>query len=83
MPVYPYTCAACGWQDDKIVELLSRDYVACPRCEALMTRRLSAPLFRIAGRVTPGGGPDKFTADALGIPLKDLPSGLKTPEPRG
>jgi hypothetical protein len=43
-----------------------------------MERLLAAPLFKIGGKVTPGGGPDKFTADMLGIPLKELPSGLKT-----
>lgn len=43
-----------------------------------MQRMVSAPLFKFAGRVTPGGGPDRLTADMLGIPLKELPDGLKT-----
>jgi hypothetical protein len=54
------------------------DTVRCTGCQAEMRRILSAPLFRFAGRVVSGGGPDRFTADVLGVPLKDLPAGLKT-----
>jgi hypothetical protein len=43
-----------------------------------MVRELSAPHFKFKGVVTKDGGPDKFTADMLGIPLHDLPEGLKT-----
>jgi hypothetical protein len=43
-----------------------------------MQRLLGAPLFRFKGRVTPGGGPDKFTADMLGMRLDELPAGLRT-----
>ena len=47
-------------------------------CNKPMQKVIGAPLFKFAGRVTPGGGPDRFTADMLGIPLKELPEGLKT-----
>lgn len=78
MPTYDYHCAACGWHGEQVVPIASRNYVACPNCEALLTKKLAAPLFRFKGVVTPGGGPDKFTADMLGIPLHDLPAGLKS-----
>jgi hypothetical protein len=40
-------------------------------------KKLAAPMGRMWGVVPKGGGPDRFTADALGIPLKDLPKDLK------
>lgn len=77
MPVYQYRCT-CGHSDERILGVYDRDNQVCPGCMRTMERQLSAPLFRFAGRVAPGGGPDKFTADMLGIPLHDLPSGLRT-----
>lgn len=94
MPTYACVCNACDWRGDRIASIAERDEIPCPRgCSVIddfdaddnaievplfMVRELAAPLFKFAGRVTPGGGPDRFTADMLGVPLKELPSGLRT-----
>ena len=49
----------------------------CERCGDPLIRTIHAVPGKIAGRIAQGGGPDRFTADMLGIPLKELPSGLK------
>lgn len=76
MPIYGYHCLGCGGTEDRNVPIADRNDQFC--CGAPMIREVSAARFRFAGRVTPGGGPDKFTADMLGIPLHDLPAGLRT-----
>ena len=81
MPTYSYRCPARP--DDlleRVVPIAERDEQYCEICGIRLVRGISSPIFKFAGRVTPGGGPDRFTADMLGIPLKDLPDGLKTPE---
>ena len=77
MPTYEYRCANCGGTFEFVVPIAERGGQKCPRCETPLDRLLAAPLFKFAGRVTPGGGPDRFTADMIGVPLKDLPSGLR------
>ena len=78
MPVYGYICL-CGANADMVRRVNERDMLPrCVNCNREMQRELSAPLFRFAGRIVEGGGPDRFTADVLGIPLKELPEGLKT-----
>ena len=77
MPTYDYRCVTCGWHNALLVTIIDRDGVQCPRCGGNLHRLVGAPLFRFAGVPTKGGGPDKFTADMLGLPLKDLPEGLK------
>ena len=77
MTIYSYRCPNCGDAEERNVPMDERDLQLCG-CGNCTVRQLGAPRFRFAGRVTPGGGPDKFTADVLGIPLHDLPSGLKT-----
>lgn len=77
MPIYAYKCT-CGFEGDLMVTVENRDQAYCPVCLRSPQRQLAAPHFKFMGVVTKGGGPDKFTADMLGIPLHDLPSGLKT-----
>lgn len=77
MPVYGFRCDDCGRTEDHILPVAMRDQGILCGCGYVMTRQLAAPLFRFYGKVTPGGGMDKFTADMLGIPLKELPPGLK------
>lgn len=78
MPTYGYACV-CGALQDVVRPISERNNpVICTGCEQEMQRQLDAPLFKFMGRVTPGGGPDRFTADALGIPLKELPTGLRS-----
>lgn len=76
MPVYEYRCK-CGSRD-LIRRINDRDApLLCTTCGERLERQVAAPMGRIAGRVPQGGGMDRFTADMLGIPLKELPSGLK------
>jgi putative FmdB family regulatory protein len=77
MPVYDYKCWNCEKLHERVTAMSERDLQQCD-CGVHMTRLLGAPLFRFKGRVTPGGGPDKFTADMLGMRLDELPSGLRT-----
>ena len=79
MPIYDCFCGECGWRGERTSTIADRDSLPCPRCDTLvpLQRLIASPLFKFAGRVTPGGGPDRFTADMIGVPLKDLPSGLR------
>ncbi len=79
MPTYDFFCPECRMEETRVVPVDERDSQWCPYCyRRCLERRLSAPLFKFAGQVTPGGGPDRFTADMLGIPLAELPEGLKS-----
>ena len=78
MPTYTYLCDACGHgPEDRIVPIANRTDQRCSKCFRLLRRLISAPVVRT--RPPKDGGPDRFTADALGIPLKELPPGLRTP----
>ena len=79
MPLYDFFCPGCQWEGERNVPIAGRDQALCPDCSTRLDRLLSAPMGRIAGRTLPGGGPDRFTADVLGISdLRDLPEGLRT-----
>ena len=78
MPLYEYVCVKCNVTTERNVWVRDRD-TQRHLCGTKLFRSLSAPAFKFAGRVVKGGGPDRFTADTLGIPLKDLPDSLKTP----
>lgn len=82
MPTYAYRCPNCKCPIERVVPITRRDLQTCGVCGSKLNRELAAPLFKISGRVTPGGGPDKFTADMLGLPLKELPEGLRTEKER-
>jgi putative FmdB family regulatory protein len=83
MPTYSYNCKNCNIFVERVMPIARRDTAqTCSICGGLLSRLLAAPLFKISGRVTPGGGPDKFTADMLRVPLKDLPKGLRTEKER-
>ena len=76
MPTYGMACV-CGQERDIVCAVADRDSPVACDCGRLMARQLSSPLFKFKGQVTPGGGPDRFTADMLDIPLKELPAGLR------
>lgn len=77
MPTYGYACV-CGMKQDVVRPIAERnDPVECTACQREMQRQLDAPMGRIWGVVPQGGGMDRFTADALGIPVKELPPGLR------
>ena len=78
MPTYTYECEACGKPHDRVVPVDERDFQYCGVCDKQLFRRVAGPMFVIKGRVSQGGGPDRFVADQLGIPLGELPEGLKT-----
>jgi putative FmdB family regulatory protein len=78
MPIYDYHCAWCEKEEERMVAVEDRDSQWCPSCGCKLFRLPAAPMGRMAGVIPQGGGPDKFTADMLGVPLKDLPPGLKT-----
>jgi putative FmdB family regulatory protein len=79
MPTYTYVCGYCGHgPEDRLVPIAKRAEQRCSKCGQRMRRRISAPAVRT--RPPKDGGPDRFTADMLGIPLKELPLGLRTKE---
>lgn len=78
MPIYDYYCDPCGRTEEITSSIEDRDGQWCHECGGKLRRLLAAPMGKMAGQVARGGGPDRFTADMLGIPLKDLPKGLKT-----
>ena len=51
MPIYAFTCAACGHSFDRLQKLSDADPVVCPSCgtEGRIHRQLTAPQFRLAG----------------------------------
>ncbi len=77
MPTYDYRCPNCGTRHSLVRRIAERDELPTCDCGREMERMIGAPLLKFAGRITPGGGPDRFTADMLGIPLKELPGSLK------
>ena len=50
MPIYAFQCQACGHQFDRLQKLSDADPTQCPECaQAAVTRKLTAPSFRLAG----------------------------------
>jgi putative FmdB family regulatory protein len=50
MPIYAFTCDACGHQFDRLQKLSDPDPSACPACgKPAVRRQLTAPSFRLAG----------------------------------
>jgi putative FmdB family regulatory protein len=78
MPTYEYSCDLCGEVSQRNVRVAYRRMQSCNACHAPLRLIIYAVPGKIVGKAVEGGGPDRFTADALGIPLKELPSGLRT-----
>ena len=74
MPTYSYKCKPCGWTGDLYTPVAYRDLETCPVCSVKLTRVVTAARIKNTSR----NDADQFTADALGIPVNELPSGLKT-----
>ncbi|MCR6497287.1 zinc ribbon domain-containing protein [Thermomonas sp. S9] len=51
MPIYAFTCDACGHAFDRLQKLSDADPSACPACgvQGRVHRQLTAPQFRLAG----------------------------------
>ena len=78
MPIYDYLCDNCAWREERRIPLAAYNEAQyCSKCGAPTTRQISAVYGKMAGTVLQGGGPDRFTADMLGIKTGDLPGYLK------
>lgn len=50
MPIYGFTCDACGHQFDRLQKIADPDPTTCPECSQESVRRqVTAPSFRLAG----------------------------------
>lgn len=50
MPIYAFSCDACGHEFDRLQKLSDPDPEACPDCgKPGVRRKLTAPSFRLAG----------------------------------
>ncbi len=50
MPIYEFQCASCGAVFDRLQKLSDSDPTDCPSCDKpQISRRLTAPSFRLAG----------------------------------
>src|SRR4249919_4271260 len=50
MPIYAFTCTACGHDYDRLQKMSDPDPAACPQCGAdAVKRQLTAPSFRLSG----------------------------------
>ena len=51
MPIYAFTCNACGHSFDRLQKLSDADPSTCPACgvDGAVRRQLTAPQFRLAG----------------------------------
>lgn len=51
MPIYAFTCAACGHQFDRLQKMSDPDPDTCLACAASgeVSRQVTAPSFRLAG----------------------------------
>ena len=50
MPIYAFQCQACGHAFERLQKLSDADPTDCPECaQAAVTRKLTAPSFRLAG----------------------------------
>lgn len=77
MPLYDCVCTKCGWTGEKQAKIKDRDAILCERCSYMVLRLPAAVYGKMAGTVLQGGGPDRFTADMLGIKTGDLPGYMK------
>lgn len=50
MPIYGFTCDACGHQFDRLQKIADPDPTTCPECgQESVRRQVTAPSFRLAG----------------------------------
>ncbi len=83
MPLYDYLCQTCAWREEKRIPLADFNMAQfCSKCGAPTQRQISAVYGKMAGQIVKGGGPDRFTADMMGVPLKELPPHLKAEPPK-
>ena len=78
MPTYEYRCPNCGKEHAMLVSIRERMGQKCDCGTLLEQIHTSFPKAQFRGRVVQGGGPDRFTADVLGVEVRDLPAGLRS-----
>ncbi len=81
-PLYDLLCPTCHRVVERQCKVDDRLNQRCYHDGDLLTVKISAVYGKMAGQVVKGGGPDRFTADMMGIPLKDLPDDLKAAPPK-
>jgi putative FmdB family regulatory protein len=73
MPIYEYSCRACGHLFEHWHASMSEPAPACPECGGEVKRRISAPASRASGaRTGPGGeaqesAPSKSSLSETGV----------------
>lgn len=77
MPLYDLFCPECKHAVEHQCKVADRLNQQCWVCGTVMTVVVAPVRGKMAGTVLQGGGPDRFTADMLGIKTGDLPGYLK------
>lgn len=81
-PLYDLFCPTCHRVEERQCRVADRHSQRCYQDGDLMEVRIAPVYGKMAGQVVKGGGPDRFTADAMGIPLKELPPYLRAEPPK-
>lgn len=76
-PLYDLRCHTCQSVTERQCKIADRLSQRCGVCGDLMEIVVAPVRGKMAGTVLQGGGPDRFTADMLGIKTGDLPGYLK------
>ena len=80
-PMYLFECGKCWRIEERLLPIDQRDGPQICQCGDQMRRSATAAAVRIPG--SPHNKinyADQFTADMLGVPAKELPSGIRTPK---
>ena len=77
MPLYDLECPECHRVIERQCKIADRLDQRCGFDGELLHVRIAPVYGKMAGTVLQGGGPDRFTADAMGIRVGDLPPYLK------
>ena len=77
MPLYDFYCPTCHRIEERQCRVADRLTQRCYQDGDTLVVRPAPVYGKMAGQVVKGGGPDRFTADTMGIPLKELPEHLK------
>lgn len=77
MPLYDLFCPTCHRVVERQCKVDDRLSQRCYHDGDTLTVKIAPVYGKMAGTVLAGGGPDRFTADMLGIKTGDLPGYLK------
>jgi len=84
MPIYDYLCVFCNDRVERQVPIDERDQQTCSHCGFGISRLVSPTPGKVKGRADGKivGGPDQFTADMLGMKVKELPASMRADKKR-